>query len=197
MDIFNLNYDEMVANAELIKSEIQRSNIQKIQYNEQLKSLPPLNKPSPSYNLKQFQIINRPIEEVFKFFSDAKNLEKITPEVLNFKILKMSTDKVQEGSVIDYQLKLHGIPLSWKTIITEWEDNAKFVDYQESGPYKVWYHRHLFFRINENETLMVDDVDFVLPLGALGRFFAGWYVKADVSKIFKFRYDILNKVWND
>lgn len=124
--------------------------------------------------------------ELFTFFAEAKNLEKITPEFLNFKIESMSTPEIQLGTKIIYQLKVHGVPVKWKTQIQEWTPPVQFVDNQESGPYRKWHHTHTFEKLGEG-TLMSDVVRYQLPLKTLGQLAAGWFVRGDVEKIFAYR----------
>ncbi len=132
------------------------------------------------------QFINAPIEKVFDFFSRAENLEVITPPLLNFKVLQKSTEEVQQGTLIDYKLKIHGIPTKWRTLIDEWHPTSRFVDTQLKGPYKKWHHTHTFERL-ANGTLMKDRVHYKLPMGFLGRTFGLWLVKKDVDNIFSYR----------
>lgn len=141
------------------------------------------------------QFIPLPPEQVFKFFQDAHNLEDITPPTLNFKIRGMSTERVQQGTLIDYDLKVHGVPLKWKTEIDEWQPPHRFVDNQLKGPYSLWHHTHEF-RPFCGGTLMVDRVRYRLPLGFVGRLLGGSFVKGDVAKIFKFRRQfVASKDW--
>lgn len=142
------------------------------------------------------QYIDKPITSVFSFFSSAKNLQKITPKSLDFKILRQSTDPVQLGTVIEYALKIHGIPVFWKTKITEYIQDVKFVDNQEKGPYSKWHHTHSFENFGKG-TLMKDRVLYKLPLGILGYIVAGWFVKLDVKKIFLFRRKSLSTYLNE
>ncbi|TVQ80740.1 MAG: CDP-paratose 2-epimerase [Bradymonadales bacterium] len=135
--------------------------------------------------------IPKPVEEVFSFFSDAKNLEKITPPFLNFKVLSQSTEKIQEGTIFDYQLKVRGIPLKWRSRIQDWARNQHFVDTQLKGPYAKWVHLHKFIS-EDGGTRMIDQVDYALPLGLLGRIAAGWYVDRDVKKIFEYREKVIH-----
>jgi uncharacterized protein (TIGR01777 family) len=132
------------------------------------------------------QWVPRTPEEVFPYFSAARNLEELTPPWLNFEIQKTSTDDVREGTLIDYRLKIHGVPAKWRTRIEEWEPNKKFVDLQLSGPYTKWHHTHSFIPMNGG-TLLRDRVLYRLPLGSLGRSVAQAFVKKDVAKIFAFR----------
>lgn len=122
---------------------------------------------SEPYTLRQEQWISRPIDEVFSFFSDANNLERITPPWLGFKILATSTAAIGQGTEIDYRLRLHGIPLAWKTEILEWDPPHGFVDTQRAGPYKLWRHTHRF-EAEGARTRMIDEVRYELSLGFWG-----------------------------
>lgn len=129
-------------------------------------------------------------ERVFQFFSEAQNLEAITPEILNFKIENVSTAEIQKGTLIDYRLKIHGVPAKWKTLISDWKPPYQFVDQQLKGPYSVWHHTHEFQPFLGG-TLMTDRVKFKLPLGFLGRFTAGSFVQSDVENIFNYRRSVI------
>ncbi len=136
------------------------------------------------------------IEEVFKFFSEASNLEKITPPWLNFHILSLPSDGLKQGATIVYRLKIHGVPLIWQTEISSWTPPKEFTDTQKKGPYQTWKHTHRFSELGGG-TLMEDRVLYRLPMGYLGRLFGGAYVKKDVSQIFSYRnekiYDLLTQ----
>lgn len=132
------------------------------------------------------QYLPDPPEEVFQFFAEAKNLERITPEFLNFHIVKMSTSQIGQGTLIDYKLKLRGFPITWQTQIEEWNPPHRFVDNQLKGPYNKWHHTHLFEKMASG-TLMTDIVSYRLPMGFFGRLAAGPMVAGDVEKIFAFR----------
>ncbi len=139
------------------------------------------------------QYFDLPREKVFHFFSKAENLEAITPPLLNFHVQAMSTEKIQEGTLIDYKLKIRGVPVSWRTRIEEWSPAQRFVDTQLKGPYKVWHHTHAFEDLGSG-TLMTDVVKYVLPLGLLGRLAGGAFVKGDVEKIFAYRRQTVPKL---
>lgn len=145
-------------------------------------------------SLFEAQYISKEKKIVFDFFSDAKNLEKITPDFLNFKIVNMSTTEIQQGTLINYVLKLHGLPIKWKTLISRWSPETAFVDEQLSGPYKKWHHTHEFFETSQG-TLITDKVIYRLPLGLIG-LVALPFVKKDVNKIFNFRKKIINETFN-
>jgi len=139
-----------------------------------------------TYILRREQWIAHPIDEVFAFFADARNLEKITPPWLGFKILSMSTDSIEEGTTIRYRLSLHGIPIHWRTEICEWSPPHSFVDEQTKGPYKRWRHTHRF-EAHGSRTKMIDEVQYSMPFGLLGRIVHAVKVRRDVSRIFDYR----------
>jgi uncharacterized protein (TIGR01777 family) len=130
--------------------------------------------------------VPRPIEEVYAFFATAHNLEVITPQFLNFKILSQSTPEIQAGTLIDYRLTLHGLPLKWRTEITEWNPCSSFVDSQIRGPYRYWRHMHNFTPM-KGGTLIEDHVLYRLPMAIFGKLLAGPFVKKDVAHIFAYR----------
>lgn len=132
-------------------------------------------------------------QDLFPFFKDPHNLEQITPPTLNFAIAKVSTEEIQQGTLIDYNLKIHGVPAKWKTEIDEWKPPFKFVDNQLKGPYTLWHHTHEF-RPFCGGTLMVDRVRYKLPLGYLGWLAASKFVRKDVEGIFKFRREYIAKM---
>ena len=145
--------------------------------------LPPLNE---DQTVCFEQLIPCPVDEVFPFFSDVNNLEKITPPWLNFKIVNNSSQKISMGSIFNFKLKVHGIPIQWKTEIVEWEENRKFVDVQRIGPYLKWHHSHFFESLN-GETRMIDQIAYQIPGGIIGKkLFLKW-VKKDLESIFLFR----------
>jgi len=139
-----------------------------------------------TYTLAFTQQVTRPLAEVFNFFSRAENLEELTPPWLNFKILKAEPQPVQQGTVIHYSLRLHGIPLRWTSEIVEWEPPHRFVDLQLRGPYKLWRHEHRF-EARDGGTLISDTINLSLPLGFLGRLAYKIKVESDVQEIFAFR----------
>jgi ligand-binding SRPBCC domain-containing protein len=139
-----------------------------------------------TYTLAFTQQVTRPLAEVFNFFSRAENLEELTPPWLNFKILKAEPQPVQQGTVIHYSLRLHGIPLRWTSEIVEWEPPHRFVDLQLRGPYKLWRHEHRF-EARDGGTLISDTIHLSLPLGFLGQLAYKIKVHSDVQEIFSFR----------
>jgi uncharacterized protein (TIGR01777 family) len=136
------------------------------------------------------QWVPRPPEDVFPFFSDEKNLEVLTPAFLHFKVLDKSTATLESGTVIDYLLTLHGVPLRWRSKIVNWSEGKSFVDVQERGPYQKWHHTHEFVPF-AGGTLLRDRVLYRLPFGLVGETVAGWKVDREVTEIFAFRRKLI------
>ena len=131
----------------------------------------------------------RPIEEVFAFFSDAANLDSITPPWLSFRTVARQPIEMRAGTVIDYRLRVRGFPVQWRSEITEWEPPYHFVDEQIRGPYRLWIHAHRFQPRNGG-TLVSDDVRYAVPFDWLLHKFI---VRPDVERIFTYRADCLRK----
>jgi ligand-binding SRPBCC domain-containing protein len=127
-----------------------------------------------------------PRREVFEFFADARNLQALTPPWLGFQVLNAGPIEMRTGTVIDYQIRLHGIPIRWQSAIAVWEPPVRFVDEQRRGPYRRWAHEHRFIETDGGTTVR-DDVDFEVPLGWLARPF----VARDLRRIFAFRHEAL------
>lgn len=135
------------------------------------------------YQLKMELWLPRPRPEVFEFFGDAGNLEEITPPWLNFRVLTPQPLVLRAGSLIDYRLKLHGIPIRWQTEIAAWEPPFRFVDRQLRGPYRLWVHEHLFEE-RDGGTWVTDLVNYAAPGGRLVHRFL---VQPDLERIFAYR----------
>ena len=138
------------------------------------------------HTFRRRQWIPRSINEVFAFFSDAGNLEEITPSWVGFRILTPGPIRIAEGTRIRYRLRLHGIPVGWETEIRRWQPPGRFVDVQLNGPYQLWHHTHRF-EPKHGGTLMTDIVRYRLPLGIIGRVVHRLKVRRDVDRIFDYR----------
>jgi ligand-binding SRPBCC domain-containing protein len=141
--------------------------------------------------LTQEQFIPRPRSEVFRFFSEAQNLELLTPDLLQFRILTPLPIEMKEGSVIDYALRIHGVPVRWQTRIDRYEPDHCFVDVALRSPYRHWHHLHEFTEVSGG-TLMRDVVHYEVPLGSLGRLVGGPYVRRMLDRIFSFRRQVVD-----
>jgi len=142
-----------------------------------------------SFNTEMW--LKPPLEEVFSFFSDARNLERITPPWVRFRILTSGEIPMRLGALIDYRIRVHGVPLRWQSEITLWEPGRRFVDEQRRGPYRLWIHEHRF-SAKDGGTLVEDRVEYAVPGGALvNRLF----VANDVAKIFEYRKRKLEEIF--
>jgi ligand-binding SRPBCC domain-containing protein len=139
--------------------------------------------------LRRETVVERPIDETFAFFADAANLEALTPEWLNFRILTPQPIAMGEGTEIDYRIVLYGIPIPWKTRIEIWQPGVRFVDRQILGPYRWWNHEHRFEAVPEG-TRVIDEVEFVPRV----RLLSGPWVQRDVDRIFSYRQQRLRAI---
>lgn len=148
-----------------------------------------------TYILDRSQLVPRPLDEVFGFFADAGNLERLTPPWLSFHILTPRPIAMGVGTLIDYRIRVKGIPMRWRSRITLWDPPHAFADEQIKGPYSMWYHEHRFEAV-DGGTRCTDRVEYALPLGPLGRLMHRLMVKRDVEKIFEFRRCELERIFS-
>ena len=127
-----------------------------------------------------------PRERVFAFFADAGNLDAITPPWLHFQIVSPTPIDMKPGALIDYRLRVRGLPIFWRSEITEWEPPVRFVDRQLKGPYRQWIHTHEFEE-KDGGTLIRDRVEYAVPGWFLEPLVHRLFVKPDIDKIFKHR----------
>jgi ligand-binding SRPBCC domain-containing protein len=137
--------------------------------------------------LERTTILRAPLADVFRFFSDTRNLARITPPSMHFRVLSAPDRPLREGDRTRYQLRVAGVPVSWTTLITECRENEAFTDEQERGPYRLWRHTHSFRELEPGVVEMHDRVEYELPLGILGRFAAGWFVRRQLREVFDHR----------
>jgi len=150
-----------------------------------------------TFRLQREQMIAQPIDRVFSFFANAENLELLTPQWLNFEILTPPPIAMHVGAIIQYRLRVHGLPVHWTTAICDWNPPFEFVDVQLKGPYRLWHHRHRFESLGQ-QTRMTDEVTYRLPCGWLGYAAHGLFVKGDLRRIFDFRAEVIEAFeWKD
>jgi len=138
------------------------------------------------HTLRREQRLPGTPDEVFPFFADAGNLEAITPAFLGFRIVTPRPIEMRVGTIIEYRLALHRLPISWLTQIVDWEPGVRFVDAQLRGPYALWHHTH-DFEPDGDGTIMRDTVRYAIPFGPAGRLAHAAFVRRDLERIFDFR----------
>lgn len=146
------------------------------------------------YTLRGEQLAPQLIEWVFPFFARPENLERITPPTLHFSILSPRPVSMHLGALIDYRIRVRGIPLRWRTRIVEYDPPNGFVDEQIRGPYRVWIHRHTFVPAGHG-TVITDEVRYALPWGVLGQSAHAVFVKRELHSIFSYRRNTIAQLF--
>ncbi len=149
------------------------------------------------HHLKRTQQLNCDIKTAWAFFSSPYNLKEITPKDMGFIVLSDLQDKtMHQGMEINYKITpFFGIPMKWKTKITQIDPYKSFTDFQEKGPYKLWNHHHEFVE-NENGVLMKDHLTYEMPYGILGKIVHSLMVRKKVKEIFDYRFQVLEELFN-
>jgi ligand-binding SRPBCC domain-containing protein len=138
-------------------------------------------------------MVQMPLEECWRFFSDPRNLSKITPPDMGFTVLSELPVAIRPGLMIRYRVApLLGIPMSWLTEITHVHAPNYFVDEQRVGPYNVWHHEHFFRAVDGDQTEVHDLVHYVPPLGPLGAVLNRYLIRPQLERIFDFRQQALS-----
>lgn len=138
------------------------------------------------FRLERTQTVGGTLAEVFAFFKDHRNLEAITPPWMGFRILGATDEEVGPGTRIRYRIRVNGIPMGWESLIAEYREGQMFADEMLTGPYRRWYHQHRFREV-EGGIEITDQVDYELPLGALGRLAHWLFVRRQLDAIFAHR----------
>jgi len=143
--------------------------------------------------LERRQRIDLPLDRAFEFYGDADNLERITPPWLDFVITTPKPIEMGAGTLLDYRLRLHWVPIRWQTRIVEWEAPRRFVDVQAKGPYSLWEHTHSFEADGPEATIIADRVRYSIPFGPLGEIANRLFVQRDLRRIFDYRRDAVTR----
>ena len=147
--------------------------------------------------LEREQRLAAPPEAVFPFFADARNLEAITPPLLRFRVVTPDPIVMRVGTLIQYRLRLRGIPVNWLTTIQEWDPPHRFVDVQLRGPYALWHHTHDLADDGAGGTVMRDTVRYALGFGPFGELAHRLFVARDLDAIFAFREQAVgSRMWS-
>lgn len=146
------------------------------------------------YVLERTVHVQRPLPDVFDFFAAAENLERLTPPELGFQIRSDLSRKIKKGTLIEYRIKLHGLPMKWLTEITGWNPPHSFEDTQLRGPYAKWVHTHTFVA-EGNGTRVHDRVVYALPLDPLGRI-ARPIITRQLRRIFDYREKVMREIFD-
>ena len=148
------------------------------------------------YQLKTKQFVKTDMATCWDFFSDPKNLSKITPQSMGFIVRTELPDKMYEGLMIEYTVRpMLGIPMNWITEIKTVKNHSFFVDEQRKGPYRIWHHEHHFKEV-DGGVEMTDIVSYELPLGFLGRLMHPILVKNKLKEIFDYRRQKVDELFN-
>ncbi len=136
--------------------------------------------------LEREQFIPLPLDRTFDFFSRAENLEAITPPWLKFRLITKTPIEMKRGAIIEYNLRINGFPVYWRTLIAEYDPPHRFVDVQQKGPYRLWRHEHTFQEV-EGGTLMRDRVEYQIGYGLLGEIARRMFVARQLRQIWDYR----------
>lgn len=149
------------------------------------------------YTLQREQWVASPLQRIFPFFAQPENLALITPPSLGFRLLTPLPVDMEKGRIIDYTIRLMGLPVRWRTLITTYEPPRCFVDEQISGPYSFWHHTHRF-EPRDGGTLLYDEVRYVLPMALIVpvRDLAHTlYVRPSLERIFDYRQQVFTRLF--
>jgi ligand-binding SRPBCC domain-containing protein len=142
------------------------------------------------YTFYKEQFVPSDMDTVFEFFSKPENLEKITPSAMGFNIITPTPIVMKEGAIIDYTVKILGVPVRWRTMITTYKENEYFVDEQLKGPYSYWHHKHTFKEV-DGGILIIDEITYALPIQAFREIVHPVLIKPQLNQIFNFRFQTI------
>ena len=149
------------------------------------------------HTLQREQWVASPLQQIFPFFAQPENLALITPASLDFRLLSPQPVAMEKGRIIDYTIRVMGLPVRWRTLITTYDPPRCFVDEQLSGPYSFWHHTHRF-EPRDGGTLLYDEVRYVLPMALIGPFRGlvhTLYVRPCLERIFDYREQVFDRLF--
>ena len=132
----------------------------------------------------------RPRPEVFAFFADPGNLARVSPPPADLRWLAPPPASLGAGAVLDFSIRLCGLPVRWRVFVREFDPPYRFIDAQLWGPFARWEHRHLFFEGPPGDatgTWVEDRVTYRLPLGSLGRLAHALGAGRSIARVFDYR----------
>lgn len=148
------------------------------------------------HTLKKSQILRATLSQCWSFFSDPRNLARITPPALDFRVLSELPAQMHPGLLIEYRVRpLLGLPVKWLTEITQVQAPNYFVDEQRVGPYRIWHHEHFFLERGDGMVEIRDRVTYVLPFGLFGELAHGPIVRPQLRKIFAYREKVVAEIF--
>jgi ligand-binding SRPBCC domain-containing protein len=150
----------------------------------------PRARPKRVHVLEREQFVPTPRDTTFRFFANARNLEVITPPWLSFRVVTAGEIEMREGTTLDYRIRVLGIPMTWRSLISRWEPGVAFVDQMLEGPYRWWHHLHTF-EDREGGTILRDRVEYAVPYGPLAPVAHALFVRRRLAQIFDFRRDTI------
>jgi ligand-binding SRPBCC domain-containing protein len=144
------------------------------------------------YELTDHFIVPANLDKTWDFFSRAENLARITPAWMHFRILTPGPLELKQDSLIDYRIRMHGLPMLWRTRIIDWNPPYQFIDLQIKGPYTLWHHQHTFKACDEG-TACTDRVMYKLPGGPVGPMVHALQIRRMLGEIFRYRRKVIRK----
>lgn len=146
------------------------------------------------HTLKKEQIVPRALDEVFAFFERPENLARITPPWLGFRILTPSPIVMEWGAEFEYTVRVMGVRIRWKSLISDYQPPFRFVDEQTRGPYAYWHHTHTFVEVDAG-TRVGDEVRYAMPFGMIGTVVQRLAVRRQLEDIFSYRSKVIGEIF--
>lgn len=137
--------------------------------------------------------INATPREVFEFHESQDALTLLIPPWENMRVVE-SSGSLRPGSRVVLKGRKGIVPMRWVAVHTEYDPPHLFADKQESGPFNYWYHRHRILDDGNGGSLLRDEVEFQPPLGWIGRWLGGWFIRYQLEKMFTYRHATTKRI---